>query len=621
MTLMNGGCNAIKEPNPTARKSSAAPQILVQHLYPWLIFAAIGLWIMRPVLFHPYTQVIGGIPDSFQYTWYLGWFWHAVSHGLNPFYSYELNWPLGFGLMYNTSVIAESALFGWLVPLTSPVFVYNLVFFANIAAVGLMGRAVLRELGVGHWLSTWGGAMFCFMPYLTAQELGHTSQYFVAPLFAAVLLLIRFINRTVPDGMPKPSPKLNPKPSPRPSQSKPLRPIWTGVGIGILCAVEFYTSLELTVTFALATALFISVLVLQRQGRTFLATRIGSLPQRLWLSIFVTTLLLILPGIAEFVSAGGLLFSNTELHPDSGTFWVADLLSPLYPTPLQAMHTALTANVTQQHFLGDPEERGNYVGVFLLAAMVVLRKAWTGPVSRSLFGLSLTMFVLSLGNQVHVFGHPTPIYLPWLLFSHVPFLKSALPIRLALYVDASLIVWTALSLQEVQRTGGTRQAPPSRWIVPATALLSLASWVPVLWYPHARAYFLPQSVVNKIGLKPVYWIGPNFGYDMQPLASSGYRLKTYNMYGFVPFSALGTQSNSPLASFVYNPGNNLSIASWSESVKAMQTELSNLSSGYVLLTDFNPSGVQLPPNLYFAVVQTLGKPVYQSQGCELWQIK
>lgn len=574
------------------RRTSVMARFLSHMPYSWLIFVAVALWLEWPVVSHPYTRIVGGIPDSYQYTWYLGWFWHAVVHGSNPFYSHGMNWPQGFGLMYNTSIVAISVLFGWLVPITSAVFVYNLVFFVNICLIGCFGRGILRECGIRSWLSTWGGTMFCIMPYLTAQELGHMSQYVVSPLFAATYLFIRCIN----------------------GKAKHHQIIY-GTAIGLLCAVEFYTSLELTVTSLLALSIFVVYLAIQRSGRTWLRIHVGPLQRRFWMPLLLSAVIPLLPGTFEFISTGGLLLSGVEMHPHSAEYWVADFMSPWIPTRLSLLHTAVTKQLTNQHFLGTAEEKGNYIGVFLFATVISLRRAWRTPISRALVWLAMTMFILSLGNHLHVFGKPLPIILPWFLLSHFPFLNSALPIRLAFYVDVSLVIWTAMSLQHYLPAVGAFSIRRFTWLV-LLCILPLVSWWPTASYPHSSVYALPQAIVQQVGSQPVFWITPNFGYDMQAVTASNYAFNVYNMYGFSLSNGGNQAKGHPMSHFQFSAEYG-SPQLWAEQITTIRQ---TLHSGYVLLTPFNPSNTALPPNLKQRLTNILGQPLLEVNGCDLWVI-
>jgi hypothetical protein len=559
-------------------------------LHPLLTYSLVALWLTWPVVLHPFDQIIGGIPDSYQYSWYLGWFWHAVTHGQSPLYSSEMNWPQGFGFMYNTSIIALSVLFGWLVPLTSPVFVYNLVFFINIVLIGWLGNILLRNLGVTPSLSRFGGVMFCLMPYLTTQNIGHISITFIPPLFGILILIVRSI-------------KVH-----RQNQ------FWYGISIGILFAIEFYTSIEVTMTFLLAITIFLGVLAVQKAGRQLLLSWLSRLPKHFWFALVITTSILTLPGIVDFFLSGGLAVAKTKFHPGSDNWYVADLLSPFYPTRLFAVQSDVTNTITS-HFTGNLEENGSYIGLVMFAIVIFFRNTWRDVLSRSLLYSGLTLFVLSLGVALHVNGYTLPVPLPWSIFAHIPFLNCALPVRLALYVDACLILWTTLSLQKyLQRP---HNAPRRRlWRVRVFSLLAILMWLPVFPYPHAAAHTVPSEMVNKIGSKPVFWITPNFGYEMQSLASTGYQINAYNLYGFAPHRSLGSVARTPLAVHFFPL--NESVQYWSNQLDVIENAI---RPSYILLAPFNQRGVSMPATLWIALKQRLGKPELQSNGYVLWHIK
>jgi hypothetical protein len=582
--------SAMKQSRTQAFKNQVKRCIHLTILHPLVTYSLVAVWLTWPVILHPFDQIIGGIPDSYQYSWYLGWFWHAITHGQSPLYSTELNWPLGFGFMYNTSIIALSVLIGWLVPLTSPVFVYNLVFFINIVLIGWLGNLLLRYLGVTRGLSRFGGVMFCLMPYLTTQNIGHISITFIPPLFGMLILIIRSI-------------KVH-------RQNK----LWYCISMGILLAFEFYTSIEVTMTFLLAITIFLGYLAVQKEGRKLLFNWLSELPKHFWFGLVITTFIFTLPGVIEFFLSGGLTVAKTKFHPGSDNWYVADLLSPFYPTRLFAIQSDVTNTITSQ-FTGNLEENGSYIGLVMFAIVILFRKAWRGVLSRSLLYSALTLFILSLGVALHVNGFTLPVPLPWFIFAHVPFLNSALPVRLALYVDACLIIWTTLSLQNyLQRS---HNSPKRRlWTVRIVSVLAILMWLPVFPYPHAAAYNIPSEMVNKIGTKPVFWITPNFGYEMQSLASTGYQINAYNLYGFAPHRSLGSVAQVPLAKHFFPL--NESVQYWSSQIDVIE---STIHPSYILLAPFNQRGVLMPATLWIALNKRLGKPELQSQGYVLWYIK
>lgn len=548
------------------------------------------IWMEWPVLGNVNSRVVGGIADTYQYVWYLGWFWHAVHHGLNPFFSHEINFPHGFGLMYNTSVIAESALFGWLVPYTSPVFVYNLVFSINVVLVVLLGQMLLRELGARAGLSIWGGLMFGIMPYLTAQDHGHVSQYFISPVLAILLLVARVVNRR--------------------TQKRRIY----GTVVGLMLAVEFYTSLELIATGALSTAILIGFVAVAKRGRVWLRHRFFGLSWAFWLPVLGVSFVLVIPGLWEFWLTGGMHFAGRPLHPQTGTMWATDLASPLVPEPWLVLHSALTNHIFKFKLHGSLEEEGSYIGLALIVFSGLFYNVWRSVFGRSLFWFSVTMFVLSLGNQVHILGKLTPIPLPWHLFSRVPMLDSALPIRLSFFVDLSLIIWITLSLDTYLRSSSARKSFRTlrTLAVGVVALSSLALWMPKGPYMSTKVYHLPARVVAAVRGEPVAEITPNFGYDMQALASANYEPQVVNMYGFAPKVTVPGMFSPGF--FVIPP--NASVREWSRQIRVVERIMKR---GYIVYPPFNPHNQPTPLNLRRAIADTLGPPDLQVQGCRVWR--
>lgn len=553
-----------------------------------LMGVAMAVWLEWPVLLHPNTRLVGGIADAYQYTWYLGWFWHALSHGLNPLFSTELNYPHGFGFMYNTSVVAESVLFGWLVPLTSPPFVYNLVFFLNTVLVVALGERLLRTLGAKRSSSMWAGAMMGFMPYLTAQEHGHMSQYLVSPILAILVLITRVLRR----------------------QTRRIG--LHGMGIGLLLAVEFYTSLELLVTFMLAVVIFVGLIFIAKKGRAWLWRDLLQLPWTFWVMAVGIPVLLSLPGLWAFWVTGGAGLAKVQLHPHSGIFFAADLASPLVPEPWLWLHSAKSSEIFFHHMYGTPEEKGNYLGLAILIFSILVYRSWKHFLGRALFWFSVAMFILSLGNRLHLLGSPLPVLLPWNWISRLPFLDSALPMRLAFFVDLGLIVWITIAFEKYLHSSASTHIRKSLVVI-LGCVASLASWLPSTPYPYKSVFQIPQPVLSSVRGEPVAEITPDFGYDMQTLASEGYRLQLENMYGFA------TASTMPL---FLGSGYLTMYDKYTE--KGLEAQIlateRTLKKGHIILMPFNPAGGPMPFALKKAIADTLGRPAIDVQGVQVWNV-
>ncbi|MEV8514288.1 DUF6541 family protein [Dactylosporangium sp. NPDC051484] len=129
--------------------------------------------------------------DSFVFEWFLTHATHVFTQGESPFFSDDVNSPLGVNLMANTSILTLA------LPLT-PVTLWlgTGVTFAIISTLALAGTAaawywvLTREFGRSRLAAGVAGAFLGFAPAMMSQTIGHPNiagQYLVPLIVAAVL--------------------------------------------------------------------------------------------------------------------------------------------------------------------------------------------------------------------------------------------------------------------------------------------------------------------------------------------------------------------------------------------------------------------------------------------------
>ena len=97
-----------------------------------------------------------------------------------------------------------------------------------------------------------------------------------------------------------------------------------------------------------------------------------------------------------------------------------------------------------------------YLGIPLLVVLVVFAVVFRRRREILFAGiLAAAAFVLSMGPQLWVDGHETPLPLPFLLLEHLPLLEGLMPSRLALYTALFAAVMMAIGLDDLwQRLRG-----------------------------------------------------------------------------------------------------------------------------------------------------------------------
>jgi hypothetical protein len=384
------------------------------------------------------TSFIGWHTDESFFIWCLKWWPYAVAHHLNPFIPKLVFAPEGFNLAWATC----APLMAWLaLPLTAtlgPVSAYNLLCVLCPALNAWTAFILCRHVGARFWASLVGGWLFGFSPFVVGHILGgHLSLF---PVFLLPLMVLAVLMRLE-------------------------ERIGVRSFILLLCALlvgEFLTSAEVFATLTVMGAIMLVVGWLFARGE--LRRRIQAL--------FVPL---------EFAYLGAVVLLSPYLY----YVWVGFRSLPYYPAealstnllnlvvPVQTTSLWYAAPIFQQLSSSFDttyiSERGAYVGLPLLivTGWFVIEHRRT-VMSRTCATLAVMTTLLSMGPFAHV-GRNIGWWLPWWVFTQMPLLDQALPIRLSIYAVLILAVLAAMWLTS---------APLPLWIRMVAAVLIVASMFP-----------------------------------------------------------------------------------------------------------------------------------------------
>ena len=466
-------------------------------LYLLLALALLGWSLISPGGSFP---GYGG--DAEQYMWYLGWFWHAVLAGQNPFVTHLINFPRGMNLMWNTSIVAEAVLLGPLAAVIGTTATYNVWFLLDLVLAGLIGRAIWTRLGARQWLAIVGGLLTAAMPYTTTQALSHISLITTPLVLGLLLVLLKVV------------------------QDRPRRPYLHGILAGFLLAMQFYTLLEVLVSAVLV--FLLTLVVAWFVARQDLRRWLDRLPFSFLLAAALTALIVAVPGLYGMFFGPYRVFSSVQ----PPNLYVVDLVSLILPTHAFLLH--LPGPDPAIWFTGNFAEDNGYLGLpALLLLNWGLRRLWRRPLVRVLAITAGIVTLLALGHSLHLFGYPTPLPLPWAVAGLLPFVKDLLPARLMLYADLAVVGIVLLAMEDYlsRERPSVRQKP--YWLF----LLMIATWLPAIpypntWLPHASSDMQPTSAVAQaLRGQPTYVLTVAFPEAMQMLQASGYNFPVANVYG------------------------------------------------------------------------------------------
>jgi hypothetical protein len=554
---------------------------------PVLIYLVLGLLILGPIVLHPFHMFLGGTGDPQQFMWYLGWFWYAVGHGLNPFQSHLINAPVGQNLMWNTSILAESFLFGPLTWVFNATFTYNLLWLLNFVLSCVFGEKIAKRLGVRRSFAVVGGVLTGIMPYTTAQSLFHIHLWTTSVILAMVYLVLAGI------------------------QSGIRRPIGFGLVLGLLAAFEFYTSIEVFATLALTTVIVLLFALIVAPRKI-----VGGVQWPLVVAVLVAGLEVLIfaaPGIYEMFRgsnrpSGALL---------AGGVYVNDLLNFVLPTLVYLVHSPQT-NLISAHYTGNFWENNGYLGVpviflFLFAAV----RLWKKPAARVAVYASLAIIFLSMGPFLHINGHQTSLRMPWLILQRVPLIESALPSRLMLYADILVVMLLVVSAEHLFRT--TERGCGIRKVMSVMMALVVLTWLPRIPYPHsvtpdaANALRPSSPVYAQVVGQVTYLLTPSPADPMQAIAEAGYPFAMVNAYGY-PSNTWPRAHGLVLMANILKPGR-----SQQQVESSLVHGLPELHASRVMYFPLRSTD-KLSQAAYQALTNVLGAPLAEDDGAVVWDI-
>jgi hypothetical protein len=367
--------------------------------------------------------------DPEQQTWFLAWTAHALTHGLNPFFTQYLNAPRGANLAIDTAMPLLGVLGMPITLLAGPVATFSLLLKLGLAASGASMFGVLRRY-TSWWPAAFaGGLLFAFSPYLAGQAVRHVFLSFVplVPLFIPLL----------DDWLV--------------SRSRP--PFRSGLLLGLVAALQYLISPEILLTSTMMAVTGLAWLALRHPRAV--PERAGALARGLAAAVSV---FLVIAGYAIWLLIAGPNRPAGPVHILSGLVrYHADLLSPLFPTGHQLLAPGVLKAAGDRLPAGSTIENGFYLGLPLLALLCyfVIRYRRV-PLVATAAVIGLVAFVLGLGATLTVAGKAAGIPLPFAVFAHLPILQNLEAARLSLYVQLAAAVIVAVGLDRTRVRGWHR---------------------------------------------------------------------------------------------------------------------------------------------------------------------
>lgn len=418
------------------------------HAIAFLVFLALAAVFLLPGSVAPSSALLGYPGDNFQNAWFLWYFARAVAHGQNPFYTHLLFYPTRVTLAWSTSDPIAGLMALPLSLMAGPVVAYNLSLVLQLALAAFFGRLLCLRIARNEAAAFIGGIVFGFSSFLLAQSLGHLSLVtaFAIPLFVLVL-----------DGI-----------------WKAENPSWKfGIPLGLallLAALAHYNYVVVCIAFAF----FWVVVDVARDfsGGMRLIARVWK-PLATGAATFVV-------GFSPFLwmmlrNPAGIPLSRTANHVE---LFSADVLGFLIPSWNHILFGRFAQHTLDPRVFMAGYEGTVYAGIVVLALAVLgfwKGGFWKGRKSREPWVvraalLAVIFYLLSLGPELRLLGHPLHIPGPARLLYVLPFAKFvSAPARFDVGVVLCLAILASLGVKFIL----DRLARPSWRHLAAVAIAAL----------------------------------------------------------------------------------------------------------------------------------------------------
>ncbi|MGH2867915.1 MAG: hypothetical protein ACRDNK_10165 [Solirubrobacteraceae bacterium] len=427
------------------------PAIVRRGVLVALTYLTIAVVATADVWDTPTTRYVGSIPDALQSIWFLSWTAHALAHHQSLVFTHAMNAPYGVNLLWNTGMLLPGVLATPLTLTLGPVFAYNILALAALSTSASAGYVAINHF-THHYLASWfGGLLFGFSPFVTAQLLGHLD---LMVLFYPAVVLILFDEIVI----------------------KQQRRSWmTGAALGVLTAAQFFIFEELVVSVGICFAA--GLIVACVEWRSDVATHWGYLAKALavatatsalcigWAVWFQVRGPLVPPGLSEVANATG-----------------NDVLAFVTPTAGQLASPVFAHDVAAR-FAAQSIGQGSYLGVpLILLLALIIHHFWAQALIRLLAITAVLSAVLSMGSPLNILGWVSPVPLPWVIFGHLPVVSNLIPLRFVVFTFLCAGTLVGYGLAQLRNLKTPR----------AAAVLVLTTLVLISWWPR---YPLPSLSV------------------------------------------------------------------------------------------------------------------------------
>ncbi len=405
--------------------------------------------------------------DQIQQIWFLEWGYYALAHGHNPFFTQLQNYPFGINLGINTSMLALGVVFSPITALFGPIVTWNILMRLALVLSAASMCFVLRR-----WTSWWpaafiGGLLYGFSAFTTFFSLGYLFLIFI-PLPPLIFLFLHEI-----------------------LVRQRWRPVRAGVGLGLVCAVQYLISSELLASTVLMAAIASLLALIVR--RKDLKAKLPYIKTAFIPALVIGGVLLIYPVVFAFAGPAHLsgVPKLRKAHSDVLGHIVPGHLIRFVPHVFKSVWRNFTL-----YFYSAPTYQGIPFLIAIAAIVVWLRKR---PVVLLAGVMAAIAFVLSLGSSLDVHGHIYAIPLPFTILAKLPVADGLTAGRFSMFIDLFGAAIVAVGVDEIHRrlTQSDRLrslSRPEKGVVAAVVVAAVALVVAIPLLPRHSQDTSPSKI-------------------------------------------------------------------------------------------------------------------------------
>ena len=396
--------------------AGASPRAAWTDLWAYASYLLLGFVVLLQLWRNPNGRVLASNDDDHGFFLFvLAHGERVVFHGASPFFDDRMNVPDGVNMMANTSVLALSLPFAPVTHFFGPGVGVVLLLTLGLAGTASAWYFVLSRHVVSRRLAAWIGGAWCgFCPAMVGHANGHINfvSGFVVPFLVWQVIRLREPGRIVPGG----------------------------VILGLLVVLQVFLNEETLLFTAITLTIFLLLYAVQLRRPVIEAA--PRFLAGLGVAALVAGVFLAYPLWFQFFGPGS--YHGQPFPTDK---YVTDLASigAYARQSLAGNNTiarALSVSATEDNtFFGPP------LVVVLVIAVVML---WRSVVARTAALTALVLLVMSMGTQLRVAGHETPVPLPFGLVSRLPIIDLVSVTRFAMVTATIVGVLLALAADRIR---------------------------------------------------------------------------------------------------------------------------------------------------------------------------